>query len=150
MDQLLTDLIPYNGDREVLLHWENFSTPVSNALQRMLYRFGVEETWREGICFKHLEEVKLSDLMDTPHVGELRKTQILDELSSIFGSYEANGDAFIVAPNFDSDESAFPDSIDTATNFEELIAGIIEIFSDFRTIDERTMTVLRGRVPAFL
>jgi hypothetical protein len=150
MDQLLTDLISYNGDRNVLLHWENFSTPVSNSLHRMLHRYGVDDSWREGISFRHLEGLKLSDLMDTPHVGALRKTQVLEELNSVFSSYEFNGDAFIVAPKFDSEELILPDSIDTAKNFEALITGIIEVFNDYRSIDERTMTVLRGRVPAFM
>ena len=61
-----------------------------------------------------------------------------------------NGDAFIVAPKFVFEELNLPDSIDTANNFEELINGIIEIFNDYRSIDERTMAVLRGRVPAFM
>ena len=150
MDHLLTDLISYNGDHTTLLHWDNFSTPVSNSLQRMLHRYGVEDSWREGISFKHLEGIKLSDLLDTPFVGALRKSQVLNELNSVFSSYEINGDAFIVAPKFDLEELIYPDTIDTATNFEVLINGIIEIFNDYRFIDERTMTVLRGRMPAFL
>jgi hypothetical protein len=150
MDHLLTDLISYNGDQSVLFHWENFSTPVSNSLQRMLHRYGVKDSWREGICFKHLEGIKVSDLMDTPHVGVLRKTQVLNELNSVFRSHEINGDAFIVAPEIDFEDLIFPDTIDTATNLELLITGIIEIFNEYRAIDERTMTVLHGRVPAFL
>ncbi len=150
MDQLLTDLVPYNGNREVHLHWENFSNPVINSLFRMFSHHVAGDSWREGICYNHLEGLYLSDLMDTPNVGELRKTQILEELNGVFGAFENDGDAFIVAPEIVLEVLDYPDAIDSAINFEELIDAIIAIFNDYRTIDERTLAILRGRVPAFL
>ena len=38
MDELLTDLVPFSGDPEVVLLWDNFTNPVANSLQRFLSR----------------------------------------------------------------------------------------------------------------
>ena len=150
MDQLLTDLVPFNGNREILLHWENFSNPVINSLYRMLSQHVYGDSWREGICYKHIEGLYLSDLMDTPNVGELRKVQILEELIGVFSAFENDGDAFLVSPELDVEDFDYPDSIDDATNFEELISGIIQVYNAYRRVDDRAMAILRGRVPAFL
>ena len=150
MDQLLTDLIPYNGDREVLLHWENFSNPVINSLFRMLSHHAFDDSWRQGICYKHIEGLYLSDLMDTPNVGEMRKVQILEELIAVFTAFENGGDAFLVYPEIDLEELELPDSIDDATDFEGLVSEIILVFNEYRRLDKRAMAILRGRVPAFL
>ena len=86
MDQLLTDMVPFSGDTEILLHWENFSNLASNSLHRLFSRLLSDDSWREGICYKNLEGILLSDLMDTPHVGVLRKNQIIEELNEVFQS----------------------------------------------------------------
>ena len=83
MDEYLTDLIPFNGDPEVVLLWDNFTNPVTNSLQRFLSHARRDDSWQFGICYNHLKEHRLSDLMDTPNVGEIRKNQILDELINV-------------------------------------------------------------------
>jgi hypothetical protein len=157
MDQLLTDLVPYEGDKEVLLHWDNFSHPVSQALQKLLSRMLYDESWRPGISFNHLDGILLSDLMQTPIMGDLRpgersKNQILEELRDVFGSFESEGTAFVASPEFDFDLvlEPYPDLIDTALNLEQLIQGILDAYNAYKSIDERTLAVIQGRLPAFL
>jgi hypothetical protein len=151
MEQRLTDLVPYSGDTQVLLHWNNFSNPVSNSLQRMLSRMIEGDSWREGIRYSHLEEIFLSDLMDTPNVGELRRHQILEELREVFGAFESTGNAFFVSSDFDFDIELqpYPDSIDTAQTLEQVVDGILEAFNAYRPIDNRTLVILQSRLPAF-
>lgn len=151
MEQRLTDLVPYLGDRQVLLHWDNFSNPVSNSLRRMLSRMTEGDSWREGICYSHLDEIFLSDLMDTPNIGDLRRDQILAELREVFGAFETNGDAFLVSPEFDFDleMEPYPDSIDTAQSLEQVVNGILEAFNAYRAVDDRTLVILQSRLPAF-
>lgn len=157
MDQPLTDLIPYSGDTEVMLDWDNFSHKVSNALQKLLSRFAEHETRQRGISYSQLEGIQLSDLLQTPVMGDLLpgeslKTQIIEELREVFGDFEANGDAFVVSPEFDFDLvlEPYPDSIDMAENIEELLIAILESFDSYLKLDERNMAVLQGRNQAFL
>lgn len=155
MDEYLTDLIPFNGDPEVVLLWDNFTNPVTNSLQRFLSRTQKDNSWQFGICYNHLKEHRLSDLMDTPNVGEIRKNQILDELVNVFNVYEKQGIDGWVATYFEGPEdtsgsSYTPDAIDLSMSLLDVVKGIIFYYNDYREIDERTLEIIRARVPALL
>ncbi len=157
MDQLLTDLVPYEGDKETLLDWGNFSFTVSQALQNMLSKMLSGGPWRSGISYQQLDGILLSDLMSTPVMGTLLpgerlKNQILEELREVFTSFETDSGAFVATPDFDFDLvlEPYPDLIDTAQNFEQLIEGVLDAYNSYKSIDERTLAVIQGRIPAFL
>lgn len=155
MDEYLTDLITFNGDPEVVLLWDNFTNPVTNSLQRFLSRTYRDDTWKFGICYNHLMEHRLSDLMDTPNVGEIRKNQILDELANVFGVYEKQGLDGWVAAHIealeDADGSTYtPDAVDLSTSLLDVVKGIIFYYNDYREIDDRTLEIIRARVPALM
>ena len=155
MDEYLTDLITFNGDPEVVLLWDNFTNPVTNSLQRFLSRSYRDDSWKFGICYNHLKEHRLSDLMDTPNVGEIRKNQILDELANVFGVYEKQGLDGWVATYFeaseDTDGSTYtPDAVDLSMSLLDVVKGIIFYYNDYREIDDRTLEIIRGRVPALI
>ena len=155
MDEYLTDLIPFNGDPEVVLLWDNFTNPVTNSLQRFLSRTQNNDSWKFGIAYNHLKEHKLSDLMDTPNVGEIRKNQILDELINVFNVYEKQGIDGWVATYFEGPEDTFasaytPDAVDLSMSLLDVVKGIIFYYNDYREIDERTLEIIRARVPALL
>lgn len=155
MDDYLTDLIAFNGDSEVIMLWDNFTNPVTNSLQRFLSRTCRDDSWKFGICFNHLKGHKLSDLMDTPNVGEIRKNQILDELANVFGVYEKQGLDGWVATYFeaseDTDGSTYaPDAVDLSMSLLDVVKGIIFYYNDYREIDDRTLEIIRGRVPALI
>ena len=155
MDEYLTDLIPFNGDPEVVLLWDNFTNPVTNSLQRFLSHARRDDSWQFGICYNHLKEHRLSDLMDTPNVGEIRKNQILDELINVFNVYEKQGiDGWVAAQvehleEVDSSTYA-PDVIDLSMSLLDIVKGIVFFYNDYRTIDDRTLEIIRARVPALL
>ncbi len=155
MDEYLTDLIAFNGDPEVIMLWDNFTNPVSNSLQRFLSRTYRDDSWKFGICYNHLKEHRLSDLMDTPNVGEIRKNQILDELANVFGVYEKQGlDGWVAAQIEtleDSDDSTYaPDAVDLSMSLLDVVKGIIFYYNDYREIDDRTLEIIRARVPALM
>jgi hypothetical protein len=155
MDDYLTDLITFNGDPEVIMLWDNFTNPVTNSLQRFLSRTYRDDSWKFGICYNHLKEHRLSDLMDTPNVGEIRKNQILDELANVFGVYEKQGLDGWVATHFealeDADDSTYaPDAVDLSMSLLDVVKGIIFYYNDYREIDDRTLEIIRGRVPALI
>jgi len=155
MDEYLTDLIPFNGDPEVVLLWDNFTNPVTNSLQRFLSHARRDDSWQFGICYNHLKEYRLSDLMDTPNVGEFRKNQILDELINVFNVYEKQGIDGWVATQIeyleDIDGSTYtPDVIDLSVSLLDIVKGIIFFYNDYREIDDRTLGIIRARVPALL
>ncbi len=155
MDEYLTDLIAFNGDPEVIMLWDNFTNPVSNSLQRFLSRTYRGDSWKFGICYNHLKEHRLSDLMDTPNVGEIRKNQILDELANVFGVYEKQGlDGWVAAQIEtleDSDDSTYaPDAVDLSMSLLDVVKGIIFYYNDYREIDDRTLEIIRARVPALM
>ena len=155
MDEYLTDLIPFNGDPEVVLLWDNFTNPVTNSLQRFLSHARRDDSWQFGICYNHLKEHRLSDLMDTPNVGEFRKNQILDELINVFNVYEKQGIDGWVATQIeyleDIDGSTYtPDVVDLSMSLLDIVKGIIFFYNDYREIDDRTLGIIRARVPALL
>ena len=155
MDEYLTDLIPFNGDPEVVLLWDNFTNPVTNSLQRFLSHARRDDSWQFGICYNHLKEHRLSDLMDTPNVGEFRKNQILDELINVFNVYERQGIDGWVATQIeyleDIDGSTYtPDVVDLSVSLLDIVKGIIFFYNDYREIDDRTLGIIRARVPALL
>jgi hypothetical protein len=155
MDEYLTDLIPFNGDPEVVLLWDNFTNPVTNSLQRFLSRTQNDDSWQFGICYNHLKEHRLSDLMDTPNVGEIRKNQIIDELVNVFSVYEKQGIDGWVATFLEDlenvDGSTYtPDAVDLSMSLLDVVKGIIFYYNDYREIDERTLEIIRARVPALL
>lgn len=152
MDELLTDLVPFSGDQDTFLLWNNFSVPTTNSLCRMLSRHNEGDSWKRGISYKNIVGLRVSDLTDIPFVGEYRKGQLLAELRDTFSSLEALGveeslSTIVDQTTFDDFQT---DSIDSAQNLEELIEGILEVYGDYREIDDRTLAILRGRVPAFL
>ena len=157
MDQLLTDLVPYEGDKETLLDWSNFSFTVSQALQNMLSKMLPGSSWHSGISYQQLDGILLSDLMSTPVMGSLLpgeriKNQILEELREVFTSFELDSGAIVATQDFDFDLvlEPYPDLIDTAQNFEQLIEGVLDAYNNYKSIDERTLAVFQGRFPAFL
>lgn len=153
MDPLLTDLVPFNGDDGILLLWDNFTNPVSNCLHRMLSRMANDERWINGISYAHLVGIKLSDLMDTPNVGELRKAQIIEELVNVFGVFESQGaDGWVETSTqyLEDEETYSPDAVDVALNLEELVKAIIFFYNDYREIDDRTLAIIRSRIPALM
>jgi hypothetical protein len=155
MDEYLSDLIAFNGDPEVVLLWDNFTNPVTNSLQRFLSRTYRDDSWKYGISYNHLKEYRLSDLMDTPNVGEIRKKQILDELANVFGVYEKQGlDGWVAAQIEtleDTDGSTYaPDAVDLSMSLLDVVKGIIFYYNDYREIDDRTLEIIRARVPALM
>ena len=155
MDEYLTDLIPFNGDPEVVLLWDNFTNPVTNSLQRFLSHARRDDSWQFGICYNHLKEHRLSDLMDTPNVGEIRKDQILEELINVFNVYEKQGIDGWVATQIeyleDVDGPTYtPDVVDLSMSLLDIVKGIIFFYNDYREIDDRTLGIIRARVPALL
>jgi hypothetical protein len=148
-DPLLHDLIPYDGDPEAQLLWENFTNPVTNALRRMLMRVAADESWLDGIQYRHLEGLRLTDIMDTPAVGAGRANKMIEELTYAFATYEAEGPAGAIEAYIEVEEEPYVDPIDEATNFHELIEGIYEAFNEYRPIDDRTRSILESRVDAF-
>jgi len=97
----------------------------------------------------------LSDLMDTPNVGEIRKNQILDELANVFGVYEKQGlDGWVAAQIEtleDIDDSTYaPDAVDLSMSLLDVVKGIIFYYNDYREIDDRTLEIIRARVPALM
>jgi len=153
MDSLLTDLVPFDGDKETLLLWDNFTNPVSNCLQRMLSRLASDKRWLNGISHSHLVGIKLTDLMDTQSVGQLRKSQIIEELVNVFAILESQESEDWVATSkeyVEEEQTYAPDAVDLAINLDELVKAIISTYNDYRVIDDRTLAILRSRIPALL
>ena len=148
-DPLLHDLIPYDGDPEAQLLWDNFTNPVTNALRRMLMRVSPDDSWLDGIQYRHLEGLRLTDITDTPAVGAGRANQMIEELTYAFATYEAEGPAGAIEAYIEVEEEPYVDPIDEATNLHELVEGIYEAFNEYRPIDDRTRSILESRVEAF-
>ena len=156
MEKLLSDLVDYQGDPEILLDWDNFTNPVRNILKRLCFE-RLEPEYTEavilGCCYEFLKHITYYDLLDMRHVGEIRKDQVIKELINVFSVFEKQGHDGWVVPVFEEvNEEEFynPDAVDLALTLEDLVKGILIQFDDYRAIDDRTIAILRGRIPAFL
>ena len=91
MDELLTDLVPFNGNMDAILDWDNFTIPTVNSLHRMLRRQAISSGWISGISYRDLTGLKISDLTDFSYIDQREKAQILGELRDTFSTFEADG-----------------------------------------------------------
>ena len=152
MDELLTDLIPFNGNMDAILDWDNFTIPTVNSLHRMLRRQAISSGWISGISYRDLTGLKISDLTDFSFIDHREKVQILGELRDTFSTFEADGleggATSALDPNYLSE---FPsDAIDAAQNLEDLLGAILDEYHSYKEMDDRTLAILKGRIPAFL
>lgn len=148
-DALLTDLITYRGDSELTVMWDNFPTPVANALQRMLMRVSLDDTWNVGLKYSNLEGLRLSDIHETPSVGLGKAQAMLDELYRVFSTLEVEGLSSSISTLADLENVPYVGPIDNATNFEEIVSGIYFGFDEIIPIDARSNAILHGRFPLF-
>jgi len=148
-DPLLQDLIPFDGDPEAILLWDNFTNPVTNALRRMFMRVAEDDSWIDGIQYRHLEGLRMTDIMDTPSVGSGRAEKMIQELTQAFAIYEAEGPSGAIETYIEVEEEPYIDRIDEATNFHELIEAIYAAFDEYRPVDDRTRSILESRVDVF-
>ena len=137
MDELITDLIPFEGDKEIVLLWDNFTNPVSRILRHLLSQAHGDQVWKNGIAYQNLEGLKISDVAKLPYVGEIRVAQVIDELSTIFQTFEDEGMDGSIAKllDFEAESNLEPDSIDQAETLADIVSGIIEAYNDYRRID---------------
>jgi hypothetical protein len=149
-DALIADLISYNGDDDIAVLWENFTTPVSNSLHRMLMRVALDDTWNLGLKYSHLAGLHLSDITDTLEVGSGKTMSIIEELHRVFTSLETEGEGSSVSTLSDLEDLPYFGALDEATNFEELVSGIYFILDASFPIDDRGNAILRARLPLFL
>lgn len=152
MDELLTDLIPFNGNMDAILDWDNFTIPTVNSLHRMLRRQAISSGWISGISYRDLTGLKISDLTDFSFIDHREKVQILGELRDTFSTFEADGleggATSALDPNYLSEFPA--DAIDAARNLEDLLGAILDEYRSYKEMDDRTLAILKGRIPAFL
>ena len=88
MDALLQELLPFSGDHDEIVKWDNFTNPSKNILQRFFFRMEPGDHKFSGFTYKNFQGLLLSDLTDIPHVGELRCQQVISELRSVFKRME--------------------------------------------------------------
>lgn len=151
MDELLTDLVPFNGNMDAILDWDNFTIPTVNSLHRMLRRQASSTGWISGISYRDLTGLKISDLTDFSYIDQREKAQILGELRDTFSTFEADGleggATSALDPNYLSEFPA--DAIDAARNLEDLLGAILDEYHGYKEMDDRTLAILKGRIPAF-
>jgi len=159
----LSELVPYKGDRSIVLEWSNFSNPFCFVMKRALHRnFPNDDFWLEGLSHLTLDQVLVEDLRDLKHVGEKRFRSTLQELADMFAILDEELEREEISLEVLSQSSSYEDSvnqlleeelqvdpIDTATNVEELRLAIINYFDLYRPIDERSREILLARHFAF-
>lgn len=151
MDELLTDLVPFSGNIDTILDWDNFTNSTINSLHGMLRGQVLSTGWISGIAYQNLTGLTLSDLKKFVF-NEVAENAVLAELRYIFSTFEA--DELEGAANSDLDPdylNEFPgDAIDAARNLEDLLGAILDEHQGYQEVDDRTLAILKGRIPAFL
>lgn len=152
MDELLTDLVPFSGNIDTIFDWDNFTTPTVNSLYRMMRRQAIRTGWINGISYRDLNGLKTSDLTDYSLIDQREKEQVITELRDIFSIFETDGlegtTISALDPNY---LNGFPsDAINAAQNLEDLLMAILDEHQGYQEVDDRTLAILRGRIPAFL
>jgi hypothetical protein len=85
----ISDLVPFHGDRRVILEWSNFSNPFCFVMKRLFHwQNPIDEFWLEGISHSMLDDITVEDVRDLKHVGQKRFDRTLDELREVFSVLE--------------------------------------------------------------
>lgn len=148
-DPLLTDLITFWGDPNISVIWDNFSSPVSNSLQRMLMRVSLNDSWNKGLKYSDLEGLMLSDLRDTAGVGQGKIELVLQDLYRVFTTLDAEGLSSSVLTLEHPVSAPYVGRIDQALDFEEVVSGIYFAIDEILPIDPRSKSILYSRLPIF-
>jgi hypothetical protein len=118
----------------------------------MLRRQAISSSWIGGISYRDLTGLKISDLTDLSFIDHREKAQILEELRDTFSTFEADGleggATSALDPNYLSEFPA--DAIDAARNLEDLLGAILDEYHGYKEMDNRTLAILKGRIPAFV
>lgn len=159
----VSDLVPFNGDRRVIVEWSNFSNPFCFVMKRLFHwQNPIDEFWLEGISHSMLDHVTVEDIRDLKHVGQKRFDQTVDELREIFRVLETELEKHDISLAISSPSSTYEDQIhvhiedaklhdpiDSATTIEELRLGILNHFDLYKPIDERVREIILARHYAF-
>lgn len=159
----ISDLVPFNGDRRVILEWSNFSNPFCYVMKRLFHwQNPIDEFWLEGISHSMLDDITVEDVRDLIHVGEKRFDRTLDELREVFRVLETELEKRDISLSISSPSSTYEDQvnnqiedailhdpIDSATTIEELRLGILNHFDLYKPIDERVREIILARHYAF-
>jgi hypothetical protein len=159
----ISDLVPFKGDRRVVVEWSNFSNPFCFVMKRLFHwNSPMDEYWLEGISHSMLDDVTVEDIQDLKHIGKKRLDKTLEELKEVFSLLEIELEQRKVSLSISSKpstyegllqealvEEVFLDPIDTASNIEELRLAILNHFDLYKPIDERVREIILSRHYAF-
>lgn len=159
----ISDLVPFNGDRRVIVEWSNFSNPFCYVMKRLFHwQNPIDEFWLEGISHSMLDDVTVEDVRDLKNVGQKRFDRTLDELKEVFRVLETELEKRDISLSISSPTSTYEDQInnqiedailhdpiDSATTIEELRLGILNHFDLYKPIDERVREIILARHYAF-
>lgn len=159
----VSDLVPFNGDRRVIVEWSNFSNPFCFVMKRLFHwQNPIDEFWLEGISHSMLDDVTVEDVRDLKHIGQKRFDQTVDELREVFRVLETELEKHDISLAISSPSSTYEDQIhdhiedaishdpiDSATTIEELRLGILNHFDLYKPIDERVREIILARHYAF-
>jgi len=159
----ISDLVPFKGDRRVVVEWSNFSNPFCFVMKRLFHwNNPMDEYWLEGISHSMLDDVTVEDIQDLKHIGKKRFDKTLEELKEVFSLLEIELEQRKVSLSISSKpstyegllqealvEEVFLDPIDTANNIEELRLAILNHFDLYKPIDERVREIIISRHYAF-
>lgn len=159
----IADLVPFRGDKQVVVEWSNFSNPFCFVMKRLFHwQFPIDDFWLDGISHAMLEDITVDDIRDLKHVGQKRFDNTLDELRHIFRTLddelEKREISLAISPvpykyegliEEKTEEEAIVDPVDSATNIEELRLAILNYFDLYKPIDERAREMIIARNLAF-
>lgn len=159
----ISDLVPFNGDRRVIVEWSNFSNPFCYVMKRLFHwQNPLDEFWLEGISHSMLDDVTVEDVRDLKNVGQKRFDRTLNELREVFRVLETELEKREISLTISSPSSTYEDEIndqledailhdpiDSATTIEELRLGILNHFDLYKPIDERVREIILARHYAF-
>ena len=152
-DQLITEVVPFEGDRNAILLWDNFSNIPGNLIRRLIIKNSKDEEWRIGLSYRQLEGLQLTDLTDMTNVGLTRLNAILEELRNVFSAFEKegpDGSIELFLETSEEEEEFSSDEIYEAETLHDLVNAVLEAFNSYHKIDGRTEAILRGRNSALL
>ena len=159
----VSDLVPFRGDRRIIIEWSNFSNPFCYVMKRLFHlNFPIEDFWIEGISHAMLEDITVDDIRDLKHIGQKRFDNTLAELRYVFQTLDEELDRREVSLAISTkqsdyerfvdeklDEEIVIDPVDSANTIEELRLAILNYFDLYKPIDERAREIIIARNFAF-
>lgn len=153
---LLIDYVNYDGPKNVLIQWEQFSARPRHALQRAFFNNGlIESAKSKGFLYSEIQPFQIYEFLDQKGVGTPTLDTLVEELQLALNDIAGSPEEFMLdKQNLPENELLkLTSEIRGSLTIEELVENLFSYLlrqmkdKNRNELDERQIYVWRNRLP---